>query len=369
MPTAALCSFRLGGTDGVSVVAGSWARALTELGFTVVTVAGSGQVDRPVAGLALGAETAPAADDVEAALADADVVVVENLLSIPMNLPASRVVAATVRGRPSVLHHHDPPWQRPEHAHVTELPPDDPAWAHVTINDLTRAELAARGIDAVTIRNGFDLHEPAGDRTATRRALGVDDDELLLAHPVRAIARKDVPAAVALAEALHREPPEPWRSATYWLWGPAEDGYGPVLDTVLAGARCRVIHRSPPGLRADTRIGGHADAYAAADAVLFPSTWEGFGNPPVEAAIHRRPCAVGRYPVAEELRALGLRWFPSDEPESLRAFLAAPDDTLLEANRAVVSRHLSQANVVAALADLLRARDWLPPARPGRLVG
>ncbi len=46
MTTCAIVSFRLGLTDGVSIVADSWAEALDRLGFDVVTVAGEGPVDR-----------------------------------------------------------------------------------------------------------------------------------------------------------------------------------------------------------------------------------------------------------------------------------------------------------------------------------
>ena len=94
------------------MVADSWARALAELGFAVTTVAGEGPVDRLVPGLAIDAVEPPTAGEVADALADADLVVVENLCTIPLNLPAARVVAATLRGRPAILHHHDPPWQR-----------------------------------------------------------------------------------------------------------------------------------------------------------------------------------------------------------------------------------------------------------------
>ena len=74
---------------------------------------------------------------------------VENLCTIPLNLPAARAVARALRGRRAVLHHHDPPWQRPAWAHVTELPPDDPAWRHVTINRLTEAQTAYGSINSV----------------------------------------------------------------------------------------------------------------------------------------------------------------------------------------------------------------------------
>ncbi|CAN5573849.1 hypothetical protein BH20ACT2_BH20ACT2_10810 [soil metagenome] len=342
MPLTAIVSFRLGCPDGVSVVADGWARSLTDLGFDIRTVAGDGPVDRLLPRLAIGAAT-PRSDDVESALAGADLVVVENLCTIPLNLGAARVVADVLRGRPAILHHHDPPWQRSRHAHVTELPPDDPAWRHVTVNRRTVGELADRGIVATCIHNGFEVDEPPGDRDATRSMLGFAPEERVLLHPVRAIERKDVPAALALCDAL---------DATYWLLGRAEDGYGPTLERLLAGAHCRVHHRPDEVTR--------RDAYAAAEAVVFPSRWEGFGNPPVEAAVHRRAAAVGPYPVADELRTFGFRWFPTDDPAPLGAWLADPDRALLDHNQQVARTHFSHQRVTADLAALLHAAGWLP---------
>jgi glycosyltransferase involved in cell wall biosynthesis len=341
VPTVAVVSFRLGRHDGVSVVAATWARLFDELGWGVRTVAGDGPVDRLVPGLAQDATAPPDRGALEHALADCDLVVVENLCTIPLNLPAARAVAGALRSRPALLHHHDPPWQRDEWAHVRELPPHDPAWRHVTINRLTEGQLADRGIPATTIYNAFDVDEPPGDRAATRAALEVRPEERLLVHPVRAIGRKDIPAALRLAEAI---------GATYWLVGPPEDGYEDELRRLLAGARCRIIHRPSPG--------SMADAYAACDAVAFPSTWEGFGNPPIEAAIHRRPVAVGRYPVAEELRVLGFRWFDPDRPGDLDEVLEHPDDELHDHNAAVARTHFGLDRLRADLVRLLDAAGW-----------
>src|SRR5262249_18948030 len=151
----------------------------------------------------------------------------------------------------------------------------------------------------------------------------VGPDEILLAHPVRAIARKNIPAALALAEAV---------GATYWLSGPAEEGYGPELDRILATTSARVVHR--PFTR-------RPDVYAAADAVLFPAPWEGFGNPPIEAALARRHCVVGTSPFARELRDLGFAFVGPHDSEGLARRLERPDAAELGRNEALARQHFS----------------------------
>jgi glycosyltransferase involved in cell wall biosynthesis len=101
------------------------------------------------------------------------------------------------------------------------------------------------------------------------------------------------------------------------------------------------------------------DAYAACDAVVLPSTWEGFGNPSVESATHRRPLAVGRYPVAHELAAFGFRWFDAEDPGPLCAWLDAPDDELLPHNQRVAATHFNVADLPDRLARVLESLSSL----------
>ncbi|MGH3429423.1 MAG: hypothetical protein ACRDQZ_17960, partial [Mycobacteriales bacterium] len=81
--TVAVLSFRLGAADGVSVAAAQWVGALRRLGCQVRTVAGAGTADRLVPGLAFDTRRPARRQDVEAALRGVDLVVVENVCSLP----------------------------------------------------------------------------------------------------------------------------------------------------------------------------------------------------------------------------------------------------------------------------------------------
>ena len=352
--TAVLLSYRLGGTDGVSVEAGKWEWALRTLGFTTRRVAGQ-LCDEPrpddlaLPGIATDAPDGAAdAQQVANALEGADLVVAENICSLPINARASYAASDALARYPGrvVFHHHDLPWQRAELAAIRGLPPDLPGALHIVVNDRSRDELAARGIKARTIRNTFDFDAPTGDRDAARAELGFAADDLVVLQPTRAIPRKNVPGGLRFAEALAGFVPD--RPVVYWLTGPAEDGYDRELAQAMATTALRVVHG---------RARRTVDAYAAADVVVFPSTWEGFGNPVIESVVARRPLAVHRYPVLDEILA-GVRVFSVDDPGEVAAWLRAPDHALLEANREVARRDFSLTDLPGRLDAAFATNGW-----------
>lgn len=337
MAELAIVSFRLGGTDGVSVESAKWARALAALGHGVTTVAGDGVADVFVEGLAIEATSAPSSDALRDALDHADLVIVENVASLPLNVPARDALYEILDGRRAVFHHHDLPWQRPHLAHLVG-PRPRPGWHHVTINDLSRRELAQRGVEAVTIMNSFDCDPPLGDRDATRQRLDVGPRFLAL-FPSRAIPRKNLEGALKLCEGL---------DAVLWILGPAEDGYGAELDRLVGRSKAEVRRGLPAGCSVH-------DAYAACDLVVMSSTWEGFGNPVLESVTHRRPLALNPYPVSREIVAHGFTFFDLDDVGAIAQFVRRPREDVLLRNLELARRDFNLASLPHRLELLLHS--------------
>jgi mannosylglucosylglycerate synthase len=165
-------------------------------------------------------------------------------------------------------------------------------------------------------------------------------------QPSRAIERKNAPGAVRFAAYVARRMPD--RPVRLWIAGPAEDGYADTL--------ARIVERSDVPVTIG-RAKHVADAYAACDVVVFPSTWEGFGNPVIESVVARRPLAVHRYPVLDEILT-GLRVFSVDDPDEVAAWLRAPDRALLDANREVARRDFSLADLPGRLDAAFASNGW-----------
>jgi hypothetical protein len=99
--TVCFVSSRLGVADGASIAAAGWMAAFERPGFRVCSVAGDGTADRILPGLALRAPSPPALVEVDAALDAADIVVVENLCSLPLKIEAARLLAKCLQRSPN----------------------------------------------------------------------------------------------------------------------------------------------------------------------------------------------------------------------------------------------------------------------------
>lgn len=306
-----LVSHRLGGYDGVSIEAARWHRAFRRLGWSVTRAAGY-FADEPmsddvvVTGLwapTFGSEPPePDIATIAGLCRSHDLLVIDNAGSLPTTPETAAVLEeqALRAGIPTIVRHHDPPWQSTNVRHTADhrLPLRDPRMLHVTINRLTESEFRYRfpDLDAAqaitTIYNTVDTEALSdGRRWATRRRMRIGDGDILLVHPARNVARKNVPAAMELAGALAGAlAGSPHRRVHYWLTDPSGE-IGTPADGVT-------VHR---GHCTDS-----ASLYAASDLVVLPSLWEGWGLPVVEAAAARRPVVTHPYPVLEEIHRLGI---------------------------------------------------------------
>ena len=143
---------------------------------------------------------------------DLDLLVVENALAIPLNIPLALAIADVVAetGIPVIAHHHDLPWERQRFAVnsvpdyiMAAFPPPLPSINHVVINSAQAQQLAwRRGLTSRVIPNVMDYeHGPAAPDAYALHArddLGIQDGEALILQPTRIIQRKGIEHAIEL---------------------------------------------------------------------------------------------------------------------------------------------------------------------------
>lgn len=329
-----MVSTRFAGTDGVSLEAAKVAEVLKRSGHEVGWFAGElgdefapgllhavahftdpaeltrqteyfgNTVRRP----GLIDEVRTAADDIKDALRrfcgelEVDVLMPQNALAIPMQIPLAVAIGElAAEGMPVLAHHHDLAWERERFSETSipdlldaYFPPRGPSIHHLVINSLAQEQLARRrGLISAVLPNVMDFaRDDPGPRDGERfrAAAGLSKDQVVLLQPTRVIPRKSIETSIEFAQHIddavivitHEE-------------GDEGDRYGQALRTLAEQADVD-LRFVPVGT--DPAAGPTlADAYDSAALVLYPSRIEGFGNALLEAFFYRRPVLIRRYPV------------------------------------------------------------------------
>jgi glycosyltransferase involved in cell wall biosynthesis len=245
---------------------------------------------------------------------DINLIIVENALTIPMNIPLGAALVEVVieSGTDCIAHHHDFVWERDrylvnaveDYLHAA-FPPRVPQIHHVVINSLAGEEFSRRtGLSWRVIPNVMDFAtppQPPDEYAADFRAsLGLADNDILVLQPTRVVRRKGIEHTVELVRRLN----DPRVRLVITHGEEDEDGdyprrireYAQLLDVRVIFAAARISD-----VRGTTRDGRKVyaiwDVYPHADLVAYPSTYEGFGNAFLEAAYYRKPLLCNRYTI------------------------------------------------------------------------
>jgi glycosyltransferase involved in cell wall biosynthesis len=252
-----------------------------------------------------------------------DLLVIENAVTIPMNIPLGLAITEVIAeiGMPAIAHHHDFAWERQRFSVSgvndylsMSFPPDLTPITHVTINTEARRNLSfRRGLSSTVIPNVFDYSVPAPGiddyNKDLRAALGIGEDDIFILQPTRIVARKGIEAAVELVNRMG------CKGIKLVISHQAKDEGKEYSDRVMSYANLLGVDLIVrPDIIGEFRETGEAgqkiyslfDVYPHADFVTYPSTYEGFGNAFLEAIYFKKPLLVNRYSIfASDIEPVG----------------------------------------------------------------
>ena len=339
-------SFRLAGTDGVSLETAKWAQVLERLGHECFYCAG--ELDTPPERSHLVPRAQFKHPDIQEFYSDLfnrtqrprhvtarihelrealkreiyeflerfsiDLLIPENTLTIPLNIPLGLAITEVIAetGLPTIAHHHDFYWERQRFLTncvwdylSSAYPPRLSVIQHVVINSSGRNQLALRsGVNSHLIPNVMDFANPPGDvddyNSDLRESLGLSKEDRLILQPTRVVQRKGIEHAIELVKRLEDE-----RAILVISHASGDEGFEYEQRVrsyaELLGIRALFVDERIAQARGTTTDGKKVyslqDVYPHADLVTYPSSFEGFGNAFLEAIWHRKPLFVNNYSV------------------------------------------------------------------------
>lgn len=347
----AIIHFRVGLTDGVSLQIDERTQALKKLGHSVCYIADN---ESPIADLlipyfdyknhpeivslqksAFGMNDSVFAKEEYHRIAQKiletieefwqkerfEFVFVHNLFSLPVCLPGTAAVYSFLKNHPDVganTIHHDFYWDPPRvHTYRTDkheiqnllmnqFPPVLPNLNHTVISTWEQNELMKRrSIQANVMTDTFNFDQPLWQKNLSNKDflhdIGLSGEETIFLTASRIRPRKGIEMAIDLTAEYGKK-----GGKTVLLlpgdYKHEEQGYVERLKkrALEKGADVRWI-QSFVGSEEEKKEGKRKyslwDTYVYADAIVYPSLWEGWGNQFIEAVFAKKPIVVFEYPV------------------------------------------------------------------------
>jgi len=316
------------------------------------------------------------------ALADADALIAHNVFTLHKNLALTAALGELLRPdrsakpvRSGILAwHHDLAWDDPSYkGDMHSGYPWDllrmpwPGVQHVTVSAAQQARLAVLyGIPPehiTVIPPGIDPAQFWGWSDTMRRLvteLRLLEADMLLLLPARLTRRKNIEMALHILAALRYLTGQDVRLVVTGPPGPHNPANAAYLQRLLdlrrelgLGDAAHLLYEldvTPD----DTTM---ANLYQLADALLFPSTQEGFGIPILEASLARLPVFCADIPPLRETGASSAHYFdPHGDPAAIAAHIAQvlEQDAAHRLRRRVLSSHVWRRIVEERVIPLLR---------------
>lgn len=251
--TIALCHFRVGETDGVSLEMDKWKLSLEKLGHEVIYIAGSKGVLRDVEIIQelhyndatnnkvvenayvkfhsynneteFKQEIEKEANSIETKLIEIikrkkiDLLIVNNMFSLGWNLSAGLGFYNAIKNTDikCLCHHHDFHWEREKYSHptcsfvqdylTTIFPPNHPRIKHVVINTIAQNELLKRrNIESTVVPNVFDFNNDwiiDEFNQDFRLSFNIKSNDLIILQATRIVQRKGIELALDFVAELN----------------------------------------------------------------------------------------------------------------------------------------------------------------------